>query len=1123
MTDPLYIKIVEGLEKLTDGDAFEKCACAILQDLHPSLVSIEGGSDSGFDGRAFEDGQIIQLTCTIRDDVIGNVTGSLNKAKEDGRESSAVIIATSQSLTNRRKQNLETRVKSFGKALVAIYDRGPFADLLYRNPTWRRNLLRIAGHPPALSLFPVNHRPSPAISLIGRGEELGRLCRTEKDGVLVGQPGSGKSYLLQSVVSQSDGLFLVSADIGTVADEVREKEPALIVIDDAGMNQAIVTQLRQFRTESGAEFRLLLAGWPNEADELCKMLGDSTIESLELEGLPQKLILEIIHASQIFGPPGLLHELLHQAAGKPGLAVTLCHLCWNNRLSDVVEGAALFRDTKLSLEKLAGETAVELLAYFALGGDAGFSIAEVAALTGTREIEVHRSSAGMGAAGVIDVSLEGSVTVHPARLRQSLVKEYFLSTPAIDWQPAIKVSRDAASVLESIGGGLLFGGTLDEAIFRSYIKSTNNGTRRMKSLLETYAHCSQEAAEWIVEEYSNEVSNLADVLLQKCPKKVLPLLLVYYDQFNDAIVNESNAMQGIRTWIDSDGPIDVQIQKRQFLLEAFAQCRDKVQSHKTALFVCGLLIRLELFRSSHPPGEPQKVVLTFGVAPIGLIERLRRLWPKVFELVAQLPPIELSMFSHYFHQWMHPENHARCELDSDYGEAARSFATTMLQDVILLVASHWTARRKYIHIANGLGVELSEDDQELSSILYPHREPGDRGYHEAGQIQKARALANQWSTDGPIDDVALRWCKTELEADSFGISWPYFGTTIANQVADQASPQHLMGWFDLLMKFGAPTRIIAPFVHRLCDDPTFLDKLIDTTDERPGWEYLRIELLLLRVDPTSEKWVNAQELIVAYRRQVETLVLRNQLSERALTALLLNPARSVRRKVCGALWSADPSQEIPEALFGAWQSAVPSLSGEDHQLLEIARIFPEAAAEWIRSRIASIPDDPYDARIAGRRDTIDILISNLSIEVRTQLIARYNGQSRETDILKALIGAEVSLFELALANPETASGAERCLELHNPPTPEWFRFAEVFVGRGASSEELYQATTLSFFGWSGPVSEFQEKWRLRYVPLTAHSNPVIQNTGRIGEEFHARKRDEALRREKAAAIRGELP
>lgn len=157
--DPLYNQIIAGLDRLADGDKFEACANSLLREKYPFLTWIKGGNDAGFDGVGIQpDGAKVQLICTTQADVIGNVTNSLTRAREEKQHSDIVLVATSRRLSPEQKRNLADRIKEFGKTAQPVEDQPAFAELIYHSPRWRKELLGAPGHPPPLSLFPVSDR-----------------------------------------------------------------------------------------------------------------------------------------------------------------------------------------------------------------------------------------------------------------------------------------------------------------------------------------------------------------------------------------------------------------------------------------------------------------------------------------------------------------------------------------------------------------------------------------------------------------------------------------------------------------------------------------------------------------------------------------------------------------------------------------------------------------------------------------------------------------------------------------------------------------------------------------------------------------------------------------------------
>ncbi|NJL26730.1 MAG: hypothetical protein HC897_02075 [Thermoanaerobaculia bacterium] len=162
------------------------------------------------------------LVCTTGEDVIGNLTASLESYLSKGGERRKVVLATSQSLTARQRRNLEARAREKGFLLVQTIEQRGIADRLCGSSRWSKELLGLSGTPPALSSVPKTRRSLGEIELLGREADLAWLQETSGDRLVVGEPGSGKTYLLQHLVREGWGLFLNSDDRTEIANALRE-------------------------------------------------------------------------------------------------------------------------------------------------------------------------------------------------------------------------------------------------------------------------------------------------------------------------------------------------------------------------------------------------------------------------------------------------------------------------------------------------------------------------------------------------------------------------------------------------------------------------------------------------------------------------------------------------------------------------------------------------------------------------------------------------------------------------------------------------------------------------------------------------------------------------------------
>jgi len=342
--DPFYQDILSILGQQLDGNLFERCVTDVFRHVYPTLVPIAGGPDAGMDG-AIADLQRhrpINVICTTQKDVIGNLTRSLNANKRESLDRDRCVLITSQELTPRKRANLERRAKEMGFVLLNIHDRDSVADQLYGRPDWCKDLLGLTGAPSALSIMPPTRRPFLDNHLVGRDETVRWLTETEGDLLLVGQPGSGKTFLLHKVAKDCGWLFVVSTDMTEVANGVRQLKPTGLVIDDAHRDPNFLERLRYLRQQIHANVRIIANCWPGSRSDIAQRLDACQVRDLPL--LDRDQLVEVIREVGIAGPPPLVSELVTQAAGKPGLAVTLSRLCLQEQLEDVILGNALLQD-----------------------------------------------------------------------------------------------------------------------------------------------------------------------------------------------------------------------------------------------------------------------------------------------------------------------------------------------------------------------------------------------------------------------------------------------------------------------------------------------------------------------------------------------------------------------------------------------------------------------------------------------------------------------------------------------------------------------------------------------------------------------------------------------------------
>ncbi len=183
MRDPYYRKILEGLNGPLDSNVFDACADDLLREVYSGLVPVRGGRDYGMDG-AIADGEDepFPLIATTAQDVSRNLRESLSSYVKGGGSRRKAVLATSRALTPKRRKDLHAKAREKGFVLLQIHDQDDFADRLYRNSRWTKELLGLEGKPAALSAVPRTRGPiRQDVELIGRDEDLAWLRTTSGD------------------------------------------------------------------------------------------------------------------------------------------------------------------------------------------------------------------------------------------------------------------------------------------------------------------------------------------------------------------------------------------------------------------------------------------------------------------------------------------------------------------------------------------------------------------------------------------------------------------------------------------------------------------------------------------------------------------------------------------------------------------------------------------------------------------------------------------------------------------------------------------------------------------------------------------------------------------------------
>lgn len=1087
MKDPLYAQILETLEGPLDPRVFEAAACDLLRRDLPGLVPIPGGGDAGMDGAVADgEGEAFPLVCTTDQRVIRNLTRSLDRYREEGGRRRRVALATSRRLTPRRRRNLEKRAREKGFVLVQVFAREAIADRIYRDSRWLRDLLGLAGTPRALSVVPPGG-PSPLeIPLIGREADLEWLRSTSGDCLVLGQPGSGKTHLLHQLVREGWGLFLTSEDQTAIASDLRSLKPLAIVVDDAHAHPGVLGFLRRLRAET-RDFDLVATGWPGAEEEVSLALGGlprAQVRSLEL--LTRDQILEVVRAAGITGSTQLLRELVDQAANKPGLAVTLAQLVLTGDLEEVVRGDALSREVVGRLRKLTEDDDVgEILAHFALGGEAGMELAAVAELFGASAAAFRSRVVGLSVAGTLTERTDRRLAVWPPRLRWALVRDVFFSGSAtsLDYRPVLQRTPDPPAAVETIAIAALNGAEvadLAELVQR-------HGTREAWRAL---ARRSRHDAGRVLDRYPGALEEIASATLAHAPTETaLRLLEAAQTADGEPHARPRHPLRILQDWIrefDPQRPLESQVEgwlkRRRALVAACRRFRSEGGSPEVLCrgIFAALDARIESTRSD--PGSGRTVTLSRGIIHPAAIGGLSELWSRCRNLLESLEGEVWTNLQDLLHYWIHPKSAAMGRpLPEELTGPMREFASEVLRDLRPLAAGSPGLSAGLQRLAATIDLDLELEQDPEFGLLFPDDGSETRAQLESGadgpsREQEIGQLARSWRERDPAEVVA-RIGELEAEARKIGQTWPRYTPDLCHSLATEV--EEAAGWFDAFAGSSAPRDLAGPFLRRVVgDEAEGWEGALSRALEIPELQGVAIALLLGREDPPEELLRRVEGLLPRLRKDyVEGLAMRDELSARSRRRLLQHEDRLVALAVAVGLWNRGRRHEATLTKIREWREALlraPALedraSGLRHWLGELLRAHPDLALQWLLARIeagelVTIVDDG---------GPVDQAVASLDEAARAEVLAAVTDDVSSWSLLPRLVDRSPGLFADLLDRSDLE--VFHLTPLQGVPDASWWQLAKQALDIGHQPAEIARAAFDVPHVYGGKGEDHWKRW-----------------------------------------------
>ena len=930
-----------------------------------------------------------------------------------------------------------------------------------------------------------------------------------------GVPGCGKTFVMEELATNGDGLFLVSDDPTRVAEGIRSQQPTRVLVDDAHFRLQDLGMLRRLREELGISFVIIASCWPGRVEEVTRELATprtpSTLRELRL--LTKAEIAKVIRSCEAAIGDALLRELIDQSAGKPGLAVTLANLVLRSEFQQIASATALLDEIGI-FKGLVGTEAVEVLASFALGGEAGMITGSVANFLALPPVRIRQMLVGLAAGGVLREvpGAEPAFAVEPPPLRHSLVAEVFFRGGAVlPVQPLVEEARSSGDVVSTLVGARHRSGQVPEGLIQELLLRTSRDAAWVD-----YATLGPAQVRWILHHQPGICRTIAWAGLHSAPEEIIPCLL-HASAGNHVSLPQQpgHPLRILQDWTKSGQPSSGEaVDRRRLLLTATEDYVSNPQSDPwVVLRAVAAAFDPRYESTAESVTNPLALQISLGILTERDISALDALWHRAVPVLAGVNITELDPLRDLLHHWLHPAppgSTVPSELQVMMIDTARS----MVHTIATAAPANPGIVSWAVQLSEQHGWDLPFATDSEYEVLFPSGSYGPDWLETRDAASTAaRSLATEWcqrSPDAVASRVRLLYEAAEV-ANHRGFEW---GPNVAKWIAeDTDQPVH---WLEALIAQKAPVQFVSPFLAasiRLA--PESVAAAWRLCVESQTYRTAAVEVAL-GTDPVPDVLIDtAFDQLRGSEHMIAGLGAQGHLDEGRLRLLLTHSSDTIRAAIARGLWLGQGVASLPSDLQDAWSRIV--VRDVDNYILEdVFRSDSSIALEWLLHRTGNahppywLPNKPLEV-------AINVLSINQRRRVLHSLAETYERLGQD-ELIRMLVGTDPGLYGDLLDNQDLKQ--YHLAPLAGYPDAAWQELAGFALDAGYTPDELAHACRLSGGGWTGKLSNMEAEWMERFEALADHPDSRLREVGILGRGMAEEQRRRHLEREHEEQVFG---
>ncbi len=1119
MKDRHYRQIIVGLSTIKNYDLFEKCVIDLLKDDFPGMVPIPGGSDMGMDG-AFPDGEdaYCPVVVTAGKDIVGNLERNLNSYIDNGLPSRKAIFITSNPLNQQQRKRLLEKANELGFQLIAPpFDKVAIADRLYRNPKWCKELLGITGTPPILSKVPLGTGLFPDIDPVAREKELDWLKNNTGDRILVGEPGVGKTFLLRKLAQEDLGLFVIGSNLTDIANDLREMEPKILMIEDAHFKEKFLGEIQQLRIELGADFSILVSCWPEYEKEIAQMLQIPGENILKLDRLTRMEMIKVIQAMGMNGPVEHIAFTLDQVDGRPGLAAILMADYLRGDYEQLNSGRTITNAILRFVKKDERDDARIVLAAFSLGGEGGLKKKTVETQLGMSAAEIWKLVSKLANSGIVHV-FGDYVSVRPQIMRYALVRDVFFSQNPLGTGELISAASNKNELALTLIGARARGGKISDDLIISVLEYCSSDIP-----WKEFARLGTRETMWVLSNHPERLLAIASVALEKAPDITISLLLEKAEGDNRVLsASPGHPLRILGTWIQASRPgTESAIFRRKNLMKSTTTWFYEKNNSQVGLQAMRLALSPLYEDKVWDPVEINKVHLLSGALTIDEMTEVISWFEESIDMIMGLP-LEFSEWEIIFRMiedWAYPGRIRGSIPDKTYN-LMRDAAKKLIEPLLTKAVDNFGIRLQFKNILSHLGSNSEVQIPKEFELLYGEEiseELEDWKAMEASREKEIKSLGKELAEEAPII-VGEELKRYEKEAKMSNHGYPNRMPLLVKYIAEYVDNPNK--WSIEWKLLGFERVYLVPFFEKwmekeLAEFENFAKQHID--DPEIG---VYLQWMFLRREDTSDEILD--QVIDAIEKDedsIHQILLWRQISDKAMKRLLTHPNSKISGLVAITEWSMEPRGIIRENFGEDWIKAMGGLNVSDIESSFLRNEFkrglqsnPALAAEWLEKQLKNEETEYFSSR-----DLFVEVSSVLNIDQRQKLIQCLPDSYFARDLATALVGNDVQAYQELLTMPDLENFYSAPLSRN--PDESWFEMAKLAREKGISAYEISQELIYPNGIADAHASAWLEKVQI-FERLIDHPEKTISEIGEQGKVYCQNRYEKALEENRYEQIYG---